>query len=61
MADDIWHHVCVVWEGENGVLAFLKDGEGNINQMSFEQAHMKWYYDQKMISFFPSDFETVFA
>ena len=22
---------------------------------------LKWYYDQKIISFFPSDFESVFA
>ena len=23
--------------------------------------HLKWYYDQKIISFFSSDFESVFA
>ena len=29
VTDNIWHHVCVVWEGDNALLAFFKDGEGN--------------------------------
>ena len=27
VTDDIWHHVCVVWEGESRLLATYKDGE----------------------------------
>ena len=27
ISDDMWHHVCVVWDGESGHLAAFKDGE----------------------------------
>jgi len=29
VTDDMWHHVCVVWEGESGILASFKDGDRN--------------------------------
>ena len=35
VTDDIWHHVCVVWEAETGLLAFFKDGEGNYKSNEF--------------------------
>ena len=35
VADDIWHHVCVVREGETGLLAFFKDGERNYQSNEF--------------------------
>ena len=27
VADDTWHHVCVVWESVSRLLAIFKDGE----------------------------------
>jgi len=29
VTDDIWHHVCVIWESKSEVLAVFKDGEKN--------------------------------
>ena len=30
-------------------------------EVMYKIIYLKWYYDQKIISFFPSDFESVFA
>ena len=35
VTDDIWHHVCVVWEGESRLLATFKDGERNYQPTEF--------------------------
>lgn len=35
VTDDMWHHVCVVWEGERGLLASFKDGERNYQSNEF--------------------------
>ena len=35
VTDDIWHHVCVVWEGESRLLATFKDGERNYQLTDF--------------------------
>ena len=35
VTDDIWHHMCVVWEGESGILAFFKDGVRNYQSYGF--------------------------
>jgi len=38
VTDDMWHHVCVVWEGESGILASFKDGERNYQSNEFRAA-----------------------
>lgn len=35
VTDDTWHHVCVVWDGESGLLAVFKDGERNHQSTRF--------------------------
>ena len=41
VTDDIWHHVCVVWEGETGLLALFKDGERNYQSNEFRAGSLK--------------------
>ena len=33
----------------------------SVQDVGAEQKYLKWYYDQKIIFFFSSDFESVFA
>ena len=35
VADDTWHHVCVLWNGLEELLQVFKDGEQKYNSSGF--------------------------
>ena len=50
VTDDIWHHVCVVLEGESGLFALFKDGERNYHSNWFHASSLNaWIEGNKIL------------
>ncbi|KAL9987547.1 hypothetical protein ACROYT_G001872 [Oculina patagonica] len=40
VTDNTWHHVCLLWEGDSGLLAIFKDGERNHQSHGFRASSL---------------------
>ena len=60
VTDDMWHHMCVVWDGESGYLAVFKDGERKHQSTRFRAGSLdviiegiiivlRWWLCQKLL------------
>ena len=56
--DDMWHHVCVVWEGESGLFASFKDGERNYQSDEFraDSLNVRVEGNEELSLFYVGDF-----
>lgn len=48
LADNRWHHVCVVWEADAGLLTMFKDGERKLQSNEFWSNSEGNCYDKKI-------------